>query len=268
MIFCLNYYPHQKYIEQAEELKIKYRPSDKTLQAFLQKYQDKSIIITVSDSFGDVDLKLFKGLREKYKNFKLVINYYNKELIKMVKEAEIPFFFKNFATTADQMAAYSTYCPTDMYICEELGFHLDKISETLHSLNIKIRVLPNICQSNYSEIPSIKTFFIRPEDIIYYRDYVDVLEPVSDKMRQETIFRVYKERKWFGKINELIPTFVGDLDSKYVMPSFGLVRSRCGRRCMYKPSSCGICDRFIDLANTFEEKGVVIVTNASDAATS
>ena len=68
-----------------------------------------------------------------------------------------------------------------MYICEELGFSLDKISDILHSNNIKVRVIPNICQSSFSETNSLLTFFIRPEDIKYYIKYVDVFELLTDE---------------------------------------------------------------------------------------
>jgi len=132
-----------------------------------------------------------------------------------------------------------------MYICEELGFSLLKISKILHDNNVKVRVFPNICQSSFSKTPSIKTFFIRPEDIPFYAPFVDIFELVADKERQPIIFKIYKQEKWFGKIKEIIPTFNGELDSKYILNSFPIVRIGCGKRCLYQPGSCNICDRFI-----------------------
>lgn len=145
-----------------------------------------------------------------------------------------------------------------MYICEELGFSLDKISKLLHDNNIKVRVFPNICQSSFSETPSIKTFFIRPEDISIYSTFVDVFELIADEDRQKVLFKIYKQEKWFGKIKDIIPSFQGELDSKYVLNTFGMIRSRCGKRCMYKPQSCSICDRFTEFANTLKENKIVI----------
>ena len=37
-MFCLNYYPSQSYLQDADELKIKYRPADRTLEDFLKTY--------------------------------------------------------------------------------------------------------------------------------------------------------------------------------------------------------------------------------------
>jgi hypothetical protein len=72
-----------------------------------------------------------------------------------------------------------------------------------------------------------------------------MFELVADKERQPIIFKIYKQEKWFGKIKEIIPTFNGELDSKYILNSFPIVRIGCGKRCLYQPGSCNICDRFI-----------------------
>lgn len=145
-----------------------------------------------------------------------------------------------------------------MYICEELGFFLDKVSKILHEHNIKIRVFPNICQSSFSATPSIKTFFIRPEDITIYSKFIDVFELISDEKRQEIIYKAYKQGKWFGQIKEIIPSFHDEVDSKYIIDSFGAVRCKCGKRCMYKPGSCNICNRFTELAEVFKNNKIVI----------
>ena len=257
-MFCLNYYPSQRYIEDAQEFKIKYRPADRTLADFLEHYKEKSIVIDVTDAFEETDVDLFKGLYEKYKNFRLIIDFHNQEHLNRVKMSGLPFFFGNFVTTVDQLHGLLFYHPTDMYICEELGFSLHKISALLHSHNVRVRVIPNICQSSFPETPSLKTFFVRPEDIPIYSTFVDVFELFSDKDRQHIIFKIYKQGKWFGKIQEIIPSFKGDLDSRYLLSTFGAIRSKCGKRCMYSPETCDICNRFTDLAKSFERNNIII----------
>lgn len=257
-MFCLNYYPSQKYFQNIDELKIKYRRADRTLPDFLEKYKDKSIVIDVSDSFEDIDATLLKGLSEKYNNIKIIFDFYNEDFLTRAKNYNIPFFFLNPVTTIDQLHGFLNHHPTDMYICQELGFSLDKISKILHDHNIKVRVYPNICQSSFSKTPSIKTFFIRPEDISVYSAFVDVFELIADEKRQQVLFKIYQQGKWFGKIKDLIPTYKGELDSKYILSSFGKIRCKCGKRCMYKPESCSICDRFLELADTLKENNIIV----------
>lgn len=257
-MFCLNYYPSQKYLDDVEELKIKYRAADRTIEDFLEKYKDKSIVIDIVDDFEELDAQLLHALYEKYKNIKLIIDFEDKKVLEKVQKYGTPFFFSNFVTTVDQLNGLMKYHPTDMYICEDLGFSLDKISKFLHDNDIKVRVFPNICQSSFSETPSIKTFFIRPEDITIYSTFVDVFELITDRDRQQIIYKIYKQERWFGPIKEIIPSFKDDLDSRYLLESFGVIRSKCGKRCMYKPESCGICDRFREVAETFENNNIVI----------
>lgn len=146
----------------------------------MEKYHDKRIIIDVSDIFEEADAKLLKGLYEQYKNIKIIFNFENKDFLLRAEKYELPHFFTNAVTTIDQLHGLLKYHPTDMYICEELGFSLDKISKLLHDNDILVRVYPNICQSSFSETLSIKTFFIRPEDIKFYDDFVDVFELITD----------------------------------------------------------------------------------------
>lgn len=264
-MFCLKYYPSKKYIEEADELKIIYRPADRTIKDFIEKFKDKTIIIDVRyESFEEIDAKLLKELFNLYQNIKIVFDLDDFKTLDLAKTYEIPYFFSNPVCSIDMLTGLLDLHPTDMYICEELGFFLDQVSKILHQNNIAVRVYPNICQSSYSKTPSIKTFFIRPEDLEEYAKYVDVFELISDEDRQEIIFKVYKKGRWFGKIKEIIPSFDDPLDSKYIYPYFGSIRAKCHKRCFYKPHSCNICDRFSELAETFKENDIVILKQENE----
>ena len=227
--------------------------------SFLTKYSDKSIVIDVTENFDDTDAQLFQGLCEKFNNFKIIIQYENELHLELVQKYKIPFFFTNFVTTIDKLYGFLKYKPTDMYICEDLGFSINKVSAILHEHNIKVRVFPNICQSSFPETPSLLTFFIRPDDIPVYEPFVDVFELISDKSRQGIIFKIYKQHKWFGEVNEIIPTFKDNLDSRFLLNDFGVFRTHCGKRCLYKPGSCDICSRMVDLAAAFKENNIVAI---------
>jgi len=140
-----------------------------------------------------------------------------------------------------------------MYICEELGFSLDRISDLLHNNGIRVRVFPNICQSSYADIPSIKKFFIRPEDITVYSNYADVFELIADPTRGEVIYKIYNQRKWIGELNELIPSFVDSLKNDHILSIFGPIRLKCKKRCMYNPKSCSMCSLFLDLSENMKK---------------
>lgn len=257
-MFCLNYYPYKRYLDNVDQLKIFYRAGDSTLEDFLEAYQNKSIVIDITNSFEELDAQLFNELSKKYQNFRLIVDYFNEESFNLVKKYKLPFFFCNYIKTIDELHGLISYHPTDMYITEELGFYLDKVSKILHDNGIKVRVFPNICQSSFSETESIKTFFIRPQDIENYSKYVDIFELISDEARQQVVYKIYKQEKWFGPVSEIIPSFKGTLDSRFILSNFGAVRAKCGKRCFYAPNSCNICERYTELANALSENNLII----------
>jgi len=128
----------------------------------------------VDDSFEEVDADIFQELLKTYTNFKLILSYNNLVALELIKARNIPFFFRDFVGTIDKVHAFMKEKPTDMYICEELGFSLITISTLLHNNNIKVRVIPNLCQSSCTAIDSVLQFFVRPEDIDIYSEFVDV----------------------------------------------------------------------------------------------
>lgn len=258
-MFCLSYYPpKQQYYENADELRIEYRASDASLPHFIETFKNKTIIIELTKKLSEADLIILKTLSKKFHNIKLIFSFYEKEILEQIQQTHIPFFFSNHINTIDKMSGLIKYHPTDMYICEELGFCLDKVSELLHKNNIRVRVYPNICQSSFPEMDSLKTFFIRPEDIAAYSQYVDVFELIADEARQPVVFKIYQQQEWFGPIQEIIPTFHNSLDSRFLMPAFGMLRAKCHKRCAFNPNVCKICNRFSELSETLKKNRLLI----------
>lgn len=273
--FCLNYYRFDnQYLNKADELKIQFNPNDATLPDFIEKYKDKSIVIDVRmrlneggdaiEVFNESGAIIISELNKKYNNIKIMFAFEDKVSYNLAEQYKIPFFFSNKVGTLDEMHGLAAYYPTDIYICEELGFSLANIAPILHEKGIKIRVFPNICQSSFAETPSLYTFFIRPEDIPIYANFVDIFELVSDEERQSIIFKIYKQGKWFGKINEIIPSYKGELDNRHLLDNFGLFRSKCDKRCMRKLNTCGICAKYMNIADSFKETGIYISHKPAD----
>lgn len=266
-MFCIKYYPFEDYIKDADQVIIQYPKIVETpsqIEKCLIKFKDKMIIFKIEYNFDAIDCRLFQKMHKKYNNFKLKVFSFYKTQVNMIKESKIPFFFSDYVTEIDKLYELIKYEPTDMYVCEQLGFSLDKISKILHQNNIKVRVFPNISQSSSGETPGILTFFIRPEDIPFYSHYVDVFEIKADQKSQKTILKVYQQNKWFGNINQIISSFNGSLDSRFILGSFGAFRATCGKRCLYEVGSCNICPRTVQLGKTFEENKIVILPNSQN----
>jgi len=127
---------------------------------------------------------------------------------KSQKITSVPFYFSIPAYTWDQFLTYISIGVSDIFISGDLAFELDKISPIAKEKNIRIRCYANIVQvdnnlNKYND--GFKQFFIRPEDIDIYGEYVDVIEFYNSIERQNTLYEIYfKDKEWNGKLREII----------------------------------------------------------------
>lgn len=272
MKYCINYKKNFKYINEIDELTINYNRKDTSLQDFLLLFKDKRINIYIEDSksfLENNDLNRFIEIKNKYPSlnfyFKLRNPAIDKDsllLFKKIKEkTSIPYFFEVFINDWDILYGYINMKVSDIYIAEALCFELDKVSPLLHNHGIKIRTFPNVCQTSWKETPPLKTFFIRPEDVDIYSNYIDTLEFFSNLSSIETLYKIYAiDQKWFGKLAELITGFNSTIDNKFIAPNFAERRINCNKKCL-KGGKCDICNKIETLSKVLEKNNLLFKIN-------
>lgn len=202
---------------------------------------------------------------EKYPNLylKLTLDYYEK-IKELEDRKDLRFFFDTRVSDWDTLLGLIDFRVTDVYVVEDLCFELDKVAEIAHSRGVKIRIYPNVAQSKWYDSNPLKKFFVRPEDIDMYKDYVDSVEFYNVDKKLETYYKIYAlNKKWFGKLNEIILDFNSELDNKYVIPRFIDKRISCGKKCL-KGARCRRCDNVETLSKTLEKSGLVVRVDANE----
>jgi hypothetical protein len=252
-------------MDEIDEIFIQYKSNNEALEKFIEKFKEKRILIKLSfedlvefiDSSIQVDF--IKAVIDKYEaNVAIILPEYefdgSRKVFDIFKEKEIPVFFSTMVHSWDVLTGLADMGVSDIYIVEELGFELVNAAAVLHERGIQIRCYPNVAQSAHPNVPDIKKFFIRPEDVERYARYVDVFEFYGDN--NNLYYKIYaKDKKWFGDLSEIIFNFNKSLDSRCVVTQFAEVRSRCGKKCM-KGSPCKICEKVDRLAETMQENGL------------
>lgn len=182
---------------------------------------------------------------------------YVAEFKKMYPECKI--YFNVYINNWDMLYEYLDYGVTDVFITEQLGFEVDKVAEIAHSKNVQVRAFPNVAQSQYEKLDDICKFWIRPEDIELYEDYIDVLEFFGEENKQKVYYEIYAiDGKWMGDLKEIIIGLKDSLDSTCLVPRFGIKRVHCGRKCM-KGDGCRMCHHTIELAQSLGKTDLRIV---------
>ena len=177
-----------------------------------------------------------------------------------MKKSNIEYFFNEKLYSIDKVWEIISLGVSDVYICGELGFELKSISKRIHDAGVKIRIHPDVAQSTAVSVDPLTKFFVRPEDIYKYNDYVDVCEFFAeDKIRDNLLYSVYaKEHRWYLNLNDIILGLDCEPVSNIsISKQFGTVRLNCRKRCM-REGGCAICTRCIELSRKLEEKGLVL----------
>ena len=231
------------------------------IREFIRGKRFKRINIEIDPSNQDLLYLVFFDFYEELKQYtkngiylKFMTNPDLKILTK-VKEKGIPFFLNTPVTNWESLSLYlNTLGVSDIYVGEDLGFDIQNVKTVAAAKNVQVRFYPYI----YHFDMGIKTFFIRPEDVPYYEDYIDVLDFTNLPVDEQYIYyEIYKDKKWYGNLKEIFPALNIDLDSRCVVSLFGKKRVSCQRKCL-KGQKCDLCNTIANLSETLKENNIII----------
>ena len=171
---------------------------------------------------------------------------------------DMKIFFKSGVNDWEILHGFLQLGITDIYIIEKLGFEIEDVAKIVHQNGVKVRAFPNIAQGTWNTTPGILKFWIRPEDIDTYDNYIDICEFFYERYDQQiTYYSIYNiTGKWYGDLNEIIMGLDTSIDSRRLLPNFVTRRLNCGRKCL-KGSGCNMCNILAELSKTLEEKALI-----------
>lgn len=257
MNYALEFNRYSKCLTAIDEIIVKYEGNENELRNFLTIHNTQKITISIETFIKPQTITDLLELKKEGYSFSVRSAIILPEHIDLFKKAEIPFFIGRQITGWDEFLYHLELGVSEICISGSLGFELEAVSQIAKEHNVKLRAIPNIAQGYDLGIPPLKKFYIRPEDIELYSQYIDTFELQGPPDKMDTIYKVYRSKQWFGNIRELIIGFDTDLDTKHVIPLFGDKRINCGRRCL-KGKRCHLCDSISDLAETLGEKGLIL----------
>ena len=259
MKYSMYYYYGSRHKDKIDEISIIYREKSLRLIDFAkERPEQQRLVLDITQLSNEVIEECFEIFAEAAK---MHPNIAVKMLIKQADpqyliDNNIDFFYEKFIGTWDELNSLINAGVSDVYITNELGFHMDEVSSYCHSKNINIRVFPNVAQSidPFDNLDMLTKFFIRPEDVKIYEEYVDYMELWGRSSDLDFCYDIYKEGKWLGLLNQIIIGYEGNELNRELSNMFGLYRTKCKKRCSY--TGCSICHRFGDLSLKMGEAGL------------
>lgn len=269
MSLCINYCaPDMDYIDVAPEIKIKLNAKDDTLKEFVEKHANQHIYITIDENFfkNKKEAKRLQEIKE-LDNWSLILpveliqekdNPNNIDHVKLnaIQDICSRYIFSDKVGGWEILQFILSLNPSEVYITNILGFDLPNVKKAC--AGVKIRVYANVAQAAWNGLPAIKKFFIRPEDVQIYEQYVDSIEFIGDAPIQEVCYKAYSRGSWHGDLSEIIIGLGDSLDSRRLPQYFGILRADCKKRCLMG-GRCSSCRSMVNFAQRMEKTNTQII---------
>lgn len=269
--FAFTYYRNNDFINKCDEIIITWHRSN-TLLDFLKEHNTQRVIIDIPNAkeflaAGGPEYFDLLAQDNSVKNWVLRLpslfsedTFSQNDIKKYFTNTNIPFFFHYYISSYDMLKGIIDLGVSDVYIANELGFNLPKIHKVTQEAKINLRIVPNISQSIWWKTNPLISFWVRPEDIQTYAPHVDVFEIASldNGKKDQALYKAYVvDKKWFGKLDEIIQGLNGDIDSRFLHPQWAETRVECDKRCL-KGGRCRMCYTLDELASSLEKIKVTV----------
>lgn len=265
MKYCLSGRQDIVYLKKADEIRIEYRDRN-AIPDYAEKYPEVNLVLEVRPTDAPIN---FSDLKELYvlahERLTICIPDITSFVAIELRNAGIPFFWGYTITTAYDLRAAKALGVCQARIGAPLFFQQDVIKK----IGLPTRVVADVADEGYFNRPDgVVGAWIRPEDVHYYEDTVEVIEfSKCDKAHEQALFRIYAEQhNWPGKITMLIQNIGKECDNRMLPPKFAEMRLNCGQRCQ-NDSSCQICYHLFTLADADRLKDYLEKTGYNEEST-
>lgn len=272
MKYCMLFDSNSKYSVPEIKINVSSKTDVLMIPLFVEEHPNQRTIAMIRDidDFILNDRLAAIAPRLKDKNISFCCSHYKdmlfsklKDFADYMKRYELSFFFEKPIVDWDTLWAVLLLGVSDMYIAERMGFELPNIKDIANRYNCQIRTYIDVCQSSVHTFDPVFSFWIRPEDIDFYGQYIDVIERYQDgdTIQNDTYYEIFMiQKKWSGDLGEIISGLEDSgLDSRCMLPSWNR-RAYCEKRCL-KGSPCRLCHQAVKLARDLKKEKLIITPN-------
>ena len=226
---------------------------------FIQAYPDKQINIEYRNG---IDTKYAAALAKIGENVRFRLRAEDITKISTLTKNECVYFFDMSMACGSWTSLYGQIMKdavSEVYICDDLCYEMDKVREFCDKYNVKVRMVVNrlpISRSILADTTFLPIY--RPQDMDVLEQYIDTIEFFVQEDTRNThsydvLYKVYIEKKdWYGDLRELNPDIPFSVHTRGIIPYMAAKRSKCGLACV-KGSSCNTCKQVLDVAESLEE---------------
>lgn len=265
MNYAIRYDSKFRHFKDVNEIVFYYNVNFDSLMYQIEsavKNENQKVVIDAGflELDNSFDIEGLVKIRDKYKNFLIQLPWGDLEKLDLVKKANLPYMFSDYAKTREMVYAMYKAGAKEIYVVEELCFNLPALQFFRKECGIKLRIFPDVAQietNSQKYVNPLTKFFVRPEDVSLYEEYVDTFEIFHFGEKISVIYEIYKQEQWLGNLNQIIMGLKCDIVNTSIAPHFGKCRLNCNKMCYI--NKCFICPEIEKLAYAFDDAGLEIV---------
>ena len=193
MKYCIPFNTDSKYLKSIDELVINFRPgiSELRLQSFIDMHADQRVTLNLESTSPTEELKKAISILHNKDNFSLRFKKDNAEALKFISDLDIKWYFTDPALTYDDIYVYKALGASEFFIGAQLGFDLPHCKAIANNLKMQIRSIYAYAVEESSIYKNYWQYFVRPEDIPLYDEYLDTIEFYGEPHMVNVLVKTY-----------------------------------------------------------------------------
>ena len=250
MRVCASYHIPPTMWTQVDELRFSTQALAQAIP-YMEEHRDKKVIIEILDlnDCGIAEEKLKTILAE---NENMYLDCYSiEDFMKLSIACPSHCMYHYPVNTYNMLYFLLQYPISDITIGEPLNFDLDRVVAAVRQYDrkVKIRVIPAFGRpslfNNIADVDNgIRHFWILPQHMSQFEDYIDVVDLLSNNTERETtLVRVFLKGSYTRELSYYLENCESGMLCDLITNEFVKRRLNCGQRCMQTADSsyCHYC---------------------------
>ena len=254
MKFCTSYYQNENIRRKVNELRWSMYSFTGAIE-YSEGHPDIRIIVEIlnlSDS-RTPSMDILNNIQQE--NNQIYYDFYS--LDDLIAYADYTqsnhIMYHQPALTWNLVQILLAYNVSDITIGEPLTFSMNDIEKNIRSLGVNVRVRPYIARNSYQmklqNDNGAHHFWILPQHLYLYENYIDVIDLIDDNIaREEGLVNAYTSTLPYNAyLSTLIQGLNTEVGAQFIDETFVNSRLNCGQYCMKNKNSCHRCDQYIKM---------------------
>lgn len=254
MKFCTSYYQNEDMRKKVDELRWSAYSLSNALE-YSERHPDTRIIIEILNLADERTPSTDMLQKIQQENQQIYYDFYS--LDDLITYADYTqsnhIMYHQPALTWNLVQILLACNVSDITIGEPLTFNMNDVEKNIRSLGVKVRVRPYIARNNYQmklqNDNGAHHFWILPQHLYLYENYIDVIDLIDDNtVREIGLINAYTSTlPYNAHLSTLIQGLNSDIGAGFIDETFVNSRLNCGQYCMKNKNSCHRCDQYIKM---------------------